>query len=316
MTQQPIPNFFIVGAPKCGTTALFHYLSAHPDVFAPARKEFNYFCDDLHFNNVAGLFNYRDAADYLSHFTAWNGQKRIGEASVWYLYSMRAAANIHRFSPDAKIIVMIRNPAEMLYSLHSQLLETGDEDLVTFEAALNAEPDRKRRLRIPQTDQASAPIEGLWYTEVARFADQIERFQKVFGADAVKVVVYDDFKVDTAATYRGVLDFLDIHPEHRPDFRVVNPNRAIKNERLWRFMKFGPPALRQAWRRTIPAPMRGRILRWMNQRNLVEQKRPDMHEETRERLRKTFTPEVERLSKMLGRDLMGWVETSDGKLMR
>ena len=152
MTNPPVPNFFIVGAPKCGTTALFQYLSTHPDVFAPQRKEFNYFCDDLHFNNVAGLFHYRDTADYLSHFAGWEGQKRIGEASVWYLYSMRAAANIHRFSPDARIIVMIRNPAEMLHSLHSQLLENGDEDIVAFEAALSAEEDRKRGLRTPRTD--------------------------------------------------------------------------------------------------------------------------------------------------------------------
>ena len=94
MSRQVKPNFFIVGAPKCGTTAMFSYLSRHPEIFVSQRKEFNYFCDDLTFRNAAGLFRYTGIDDYLAHFSGWNGQKRIGEASVWYLYSSRAAENI------------------------------------------------------------------------------------------------------------------------------------------------------------------------------------------------------------------------------
>ena len=310
MTKQPIPNFFIVGAPKCGTTALANYLADHPEVYI-GPKELHFFGEDLVFRRP---IRYRSAPEYLGIFR--NRKEKIcGDASVWYLYSSTASEEIYRFNKNAKILAMVRNPIEFLHSQHSQLVENGDEDILSFESALAAEPARKNGVGLPDT-VAPGPVQALFYMETTKFSEQLERYFTRFPREQIHIVVYDDFKADTAATYRGVLDFLEIHPEHRPEFRVVNPNRAVKNERLWRFMKFGPPALRQTWRRTVPAPVRGRILRWINQRNLVEQKRPDMHEETRDRLRKAFTPEVERLSKMLGRDLMGWVETRDGTLPR
>lgn len=314
MSDQPKPNFFIVGAPKCGTTALFDYLSQHPDVFVPSRKEFNYFCDDLTFNNGTDLYRFASLSEYLQHFAGWTCEKRIGEASVWYLLSRTAAANVSRFSPDARILIMIRNPVEMLYSLHSQLVKTGDEDIIDFEDALSAEQDRMRGSRIPKTDRSSSPVQGLQYTKVGMYSPQIIRYIEEFGAGGVKVIVYDDFRDSTLNTYLEVLEFLGLENTHTPKFSVVNANRAVKNEQLWRFIKFGPHSVRRVWRATLPAPVRGRILRWVNERNMIERPRQPMQPETRVYLQGVFKPEVERLSALLDRDLMPWVESANGRL--
>ncbi|MGH7858384.1 MAG: sulfotransferase, partial [Candidatus Binatia bacterium] len=119
-----IPDFFIVGAPKCGTTAMNDYLAQHPDVFVPARKEMHFFGCDLVFT-IPRIT--RD--EYLQAFANWRGQKRIAEASVWYLYSRTAVREIREFSPAARILVMLRQPVDMMYSLHSQRIYNGTEDL-------------------------------------------------------------------------------------------------------------------------------------------------------------------------------------------
>src|SRR5580704_895448 len=108
------PDFFVVGAPKSGTTAISNYLSKHPDIFM-ARKEMHHFGGDLRFGRQ---FYRRDTREYLSEFNSRRDQSRAGEASVWYLFSHQAASEIKSFNPDARIIVLLREPVEMLYSLY------------------------------------------------------------------------------------------------------------------------------------------------------------------------------------------------------
>src|SRR5580692_5743985 len=107
------PNFFIVGAPKCGTTALNHYLSAHPEIFM-AKKEMHHFGADLKFGSQ---FFRRDRDEYLAEFAEGHGRKGVGETSVWYLFSREAAAELKAFNPEARVIIMLREPVEMVQSL-------------------------------------------------------------------------------------------------------------------------------------------------------------------------------------------------------
>src|SRR5882672_1680365 len=111
------PDCFIVGAPRCGTTAMYTYLGQHPEIFMSARKEPHFFGTDLSSPALV-----RDEQQYLSLFAKAQNEKRAGEASVFYLYSQRAAREIHAFCPSARIIIMLRNPVEMMYSLHSRHL--------------------------------------------------------------------------------------------------------------------------------------------------------------------------------------------------
>ncbi len=132
------PDVFIVGAPKCGTSAMAHYLAGHPEIFM-ARKEMHFFGSDLRFGTQ---FYRRDQAAYLEEYKSWNGQTHAAEASVWYLFSKRAAEEIHAFNPEARIIILLREPAEMLYSLYYQFRFDGNEYLPSFEEALRAEGER------------------------------------------------------------------------------------------------------------------------------------------------------------------------------
>src|SRR5271170_7433051 len=141
------PDCFLVGAPKCGTTAMADYLAAHPDVFM-AKKEMHVFGRDLHFG---AHFYRRDLAAYEQEFSQRATQRVAGEASVWYLLSTQAASELKAFNPDARIVIMLREPVEVLYSLYYQFLCDGNEHLPTFEEALVAEDDRAAGRRIARS---------------------------------------------------------------------------------------------------------------------------------------------------------------------
>ncbi|NJL34400.1 MAG: sulfotransferase domain-containing protein [Chloroflexaceae bacterium] len=132
------PDFFIVGAPKCGTTAMTDYLNQHPDVFVPVVKEPDFFGSDL-----TGRRYTTNLHTYLALFEPGRG-KLCGEGSTAYIISKQAAQEIYNFNPEAKIIIMIRNPVDMLYSLHNQVVYTGDESIHDFALALAAEPNASR----------------------------------------------------------------------------------------------------------------------------------------------------------------------------
>lgn len=295
------PDFFIVGAPKCGTTALDFYLKQHPEIYM-APKELHYFGADLIFRCP---IKSRQGSNYFEFFSGIKEQW-AGETSVWYLYSKTAAEQIHAFNQNSKIIVILRNPIDFLYSLYYQLRWNGDEPLETFESALEAEQSRRQGYNLRNTT-AHGPRQALYYIDTVRFTDQLWRYLKIFGKENVLVILYDDFSENTAAVYWNVLNFLGVSSEFQPQFDVVNGNKIIKNEALWRFIKFGPAWLRAAWRTTLPGPARGQILRTINKINTKSAPRPPMRHETRVYLEKVLTPEVESLSKLLGRDLMHWV---------
>src|SRR5438093_448879 len=141
---RPRPDFFIVGAPKCGTTAMYAYLRQHPQIFMPFHKEPLFFGSDL-----TTRYGRMSLEEYLALFADASRGQRIGEASAWYLYSATAAAEIKAFAPDAQIVVMLRDPVEVMRAQHSQLLFNMQETLTSFAEALAAEADRRAGRRLP-----------------------------------------------------------------------------------------------------------------------------------------------------------------------
>ena len=162
------PDLFIVGAPKCGTTALNEYLRAHPDIYIPLVKELHFFGQDLTFRFTPRI----SEREYLQLFVPGRAASRLGEASVRYLQSRTAAREIRAFSPTAHIIAMLRNPVDMMHAMHSELCFSGMEDILSFEAALDAEEARMRGERIPPGTNVP---EMLYYRTSARFTEQLER---------------------------------------------------------------------------------------------------------------------------------------------
>ena len=304
--RRAAPNLFLVGAAKCGTTAMASYLGQHPEIFFSNPKEPIYFGRDL-----AHAWRLEDSSAYLDLFARAEGARWVGEGTVWYLYSQRAAEEIKSFSPHAKIIVMLRNPIDVIYSLHGQFLFSGNEDRGSFERALEAEPLRRNGKAIPRAAHFPA---GLLYSEVVRYSEQIQRFADVFGRENIAVVIYDDFAKAPQESYRRVLDFLDVSTDHEPEYAVVNSARVIRSVPLHRWL-IKPPV--DLWNpsRLLPPGRLAHGLQWRAQTlrsrlydmNLQQRRRPPMRPETRDGLKRRLRPEVETLSRMLDRDLTSWV---------
>ena len=280
------------------------YLAAHPEIYM-ARKEMHFFGSDLRFGPH---FFRRDLAAYLAEFEAWKGQPRAGEASVWYLFSTRAAAEIKAFSPQARIIVMLREPVEMLYSLYYYFHFDGNEPLPTFEQALAAETERSRGGRLGRQTYFA---QGLAYRQVVRYTEQVRRYFEAFGRQRVLVILYDDFAADVAAAYRQTLDFLGVDSKgSNPGFRVVNAAKRVRSPALRAAL--GDPVVRStvlALRPWLPRALFAalqRIEARLRQSNARVERRPPLDPELRARLRRDFAPEVGRLSELLGRDLSRW----------
>jgi hypothetical protein len=270
-----------------------------------ARKEMHFFGADLRFGPQ---FYRRNQAAYLAEFDGWNGQTCAGEASVWYLFSRQAAAEIKAFSPEARILILLRNPVAMLYSLYHQFLGDGNEHLPTFGEALAAEADRSAGRQLAR--QAYFP-QGLVYREAARYTEQVRRYFEVFGRERVRVMTHDDFVADTPGVYRDTLDFLGLKSSGiKVDFSVVNSNQSARSHRLGAILN--DPLVRGtaiSLRSRLPEPVfafmqkLGSRLCDLNKRSA---KRPPLAPELEQSLRQEFAPEVERLSALLQRDLTHW----------
>lgn len=292
------PDFFIVGAPKCGTTALNDYLKLHPEIFIPEKKESHFFGTD-----ITSPFYMRDEEQYRALFSEARDEKRVGESSVWYLYSTRAAREIKDFCPEARIIIMLRNPVDMLHSLHSQFLYIGTEDMKDLEAALEAEENRKKGLHLPKAAHA---VKTLFYRDVAKYTQQVQRYLHVFGRESVHIIIYDDFKKDTGLVYRETLRFLGVSEGFCPEFKIINANKTVRSKTLLRILTDQPASLRLLARILVPCPLRPAVVQVLQRLNIQYIPRSPMDPDLRRRLQKEFAPEVEQLSDLLGRDLTHW----------
>jgi len=289
------PDFFIVGAPRCGTTALFGYLEQHPDIRLASLKEPHFFGSDT-------LYARRPTLDeYLNLFPATASEKRIGEASTSYLLSKNAATEIRAFCPTARIIAMIRDPVETMYSVHSMLLYYCNEDIIDFAEALGAEDDRLKGRRIPANAHI---IDYLFYRRSVRFSDQIQRYFDAFGRERVKVVVFDDFRASTQTVYREVLEFLGVDIEFKPSFQVVNHNRAARS--LWLQRLVLDRRTMNLRRKIRPRSLDHFVFGNLRRVNTSSKPRAPMDPALRRTLQHELAPEVERLSILLDRDLTMW----------
>ena len=306
------PNFFIVGAPKCGTTSLHEYLQRHPDVFMPFFKEPHFFGSDL----VGSRFRqFRGKPDrYLKLFRDALGEKRIGESSPWYLASGRAAEEIHGYDPAAKIIIMLRNPIDMMYSMWSQFRYSGNEQIESFEEALAAEADRRARRRIRR---AAHCITGLYYREMARFAEQVPRYFDRFGRENVLVIIFDDFRADTPVTFRAVVDFLEVDSNYNITFDVRNPNKEVRLEWLQKLIVGSGFSLmllkdRLTYLATthalVPYAYRTRAVQGVIAVYTKYERRSPLTTELRQRLASELESEIDALSALLDRDLSHWYQ--------
>jgi hypothetical protein len=302
------PNFFIVGAPKSGTTALAAYLAEHERVFFSTPKEPDYFA--RHFwipEAYRNVPSYRNSLDhYLTLFDDVDPQQHlaIGEGSVAYLSSRRSLAEIADFQPSAQIIVMLRNPVDMVYSLHAELALHLLEDVEDFETAWRLQDVRARGERIPK---GAEKRNALMYGEIGQLGTQLATVLELFPRDRVHWIFFEDFVSDTRGTYRRVLDFLEIPDDGRDAFPVINPNQRIRPGRLLRFLK-EIQRLRTAserLKRLVGVDSWG-IVAALQKRSATTVKREPLSPAFRNELTQHFAEDVQKLEALTGRELVAW----------
>lgn len=297
------PGFFILGAPKCGTTALSEYLRRHERVFVSTPKEPHYFSDDFDYYYAPGR---RSLEHYLGLFEEAGPQHlAVGEASVWYLYSATAARNIMAFDPSARVIVMVRNPVELVPSLHSQMRYMLDEREPDVEAAWRLQPARRRGEGLPATVRVPAFLQ---YGEAAKLGAQLGRVYEHVPAGQVKVLVFDDLRADAGAVYRETLAFLGVPDDGRAEFPRVNENKVHQSAVVARLTQRPPAPLVAVARgvKRVSGVRRLGVLDRVRRSNRQVARRPEISPRFAAELRDHFRDDVRELGELIGRDLSAW----------
>ena len=297
------PDFFLIGAPKCGTTALSEYLRGHPKIFFSVPKEPHYYCTD--FSEKFRILTSED--EYAACFRgADEGHLAVGEGSVWYLFSDVAVANILAEHPRARFIVMVRNPLDMVCSFHVQAVFSRDETVEDFETAWRMQDERALGRGIPPSCREPR---WLQYRKIAALGSQVDRLLRGVPREQVKVIVFDDFVRDAGSVYCEVLSFLGVPSDSRDTFPQINESRAHRSTLLGNFLQRPP-------RRLVALALRARdalgierlgVLDYLTRANTLRARPQLLSAQMRKELVTVFREDVLLLSRLIGRDLTHWL---------
>lgn len=287
-----LPNFFIVGAPKAGTTSLYYYLDEHPEIFMCPIKEPNYFS---HKEIVEQNLYYEEKGvenkgQYENLFKCVTLEKAIGEASVSYLFYKNTPLRIQKEVPEAKIIIILRNPADRAFShfLMDQrlgLVKLSFDDIV-----------------FKKTNHLMANLYYQQFIELGFYHDQVERYFDCFGTKKVKVLLTEDLKIDLTKVVLDVYDFLGIEDKSLPNLDKKHnvyrkpKNRVVKN-------LYSSKKIRTLAKKIIP----DQLLSTVKNYALVQDKKPELSNDIRVHLNTLFHEDIISTSKLIKRDLTFWL---------
>lgn len=302
--KKPNINLFIVGAAKSGTTSLYNYLAQHPDVFFPNVKEPNFYADAEAHNPSAyvkpkkGKFYHnkiiKDPAVYFSLFEEVKNQAVVADSSPSYLWDKKTAARIYKDFPEAKIVMLLRNPVQRAFSQFLMDLKDGNQTEENFKQAL---------LNDANTQPKTWGIAHL-YTEIGLYHDQVKQYLDTFGNQQVKVVIYEDFIKDTAKHLKDICTFLNIDTSYIAtiDYNKVYNPYVVPKGKLSKFIltyknKFGLLKL------LVPKF----IKEYLNNEMLFKQeKKPKMQPSDKAYLNSVFAPDILKLEHLLQKDIKHW----------
>lgn len=315
----PANAAFIVGAPRCGTTSIARYLKRHPQVCFSIVKEPHFFAiEDLRALDDDALKE-TIARDYLDRFfPEREGFPLIAEGSVTSLYVPERLEPVLKVWPDARFIIAVRNPLEMIPSLHQRLFYNGDEDVKDFARAWALVPERRQGRKVPRR---CADPRWLDYWEGGRLGKYVGAFVRRLGRDRCFISVFDDYVADPANQYHRLLDFLDLGDDGRTEFTRHRESRGVRSATLQRLLQRPPRAAvsllgSEHYKLRIGAKtgklgksartvlgLRKRLLDW----NKAPAPKVELQPALRDEMRAMYRDDVAELSDLLGRDLNHWL---------
>jgi len=300
-----LPDTFLIGAPKSGTTALASWLAAHPQVCFSSRKEPGFFARD--FQPHADAQAHFDPERYRALFAPEPQHRVIAEGSTNYLLSNDAVPAILAFNPQARFIVSLRNPLELAPALHMQQRYMLNEDQADFADAWRLQAQRARGEQIPA---GCRQPRFLQYAAFARTGEQIERLLKLVPGNSVHIIRFDALRTDPGAVYRETLAFLGLDDDGRKDFPVVNGAHRRRYPALARLLLNPPTALRAPlWRlRKILRSARLPLVEALRERQRQDMVREPLSPVMRTELADHFAVDIRLLERLLGWDLSDWLQ--------
>ncbi|HEX4466046.1 MAG TPA: sulfotransferase [Solirubrobacteraceae bacterium] len=302
-----MPDFFVIGHPKCGTTALHGMLAKHPQIFV-GDKEPRYFATELYERDIPRPGGSPQTPEqYMAWFARARPEQKIGDISPAYLWSKSAAPMIAEASPEAKLIGIFREPASYLASMHRQWLKVYAESEIDFEKALALEDSRREGRNIPAD---TFWPRSLLYSEHVRYVEQLRRYDAHFSPEQKLVLIYDDYRNDNEATLSKILDFIGVEPQPVVNVHEANPSVQLRSRRgndIVRRLLIPSGPVSRTLKKTIttltPLRVRRKTLRTVRKNLLFGDVTPPS-EQFMTDLRRRLKPEVVALSEYLDRDLV------------
>lgn len=288
------PNFFIVGAPKCGTTTVADWLRKHPEVFIPMQKEPHHFNKDHKFNV------YESYNDYISLFQTAKGAKAIGEASVWYLYSEVAIKEIEKTFPDSKYIVCLRSPVQMAHSLYWEQVFATNEDVKSFSEAWTLSDKRADGERVVRHCREPKHLD---YKRACMLGFQVGRLLEAVSRDRVLFVFLEDLSAHPNNVYEELISFLDVSTHALESYQPSNSFKKVR----WRPVKLIVRYL-GFLRQFLPIKKSFGILNFLNASNKKQSSKPVIDSQLESAMKIFFKDDVHKLASLTGRRLDSWLE--------
>lgn len=291
-----LPNFFIVGAPKAGTTSLYHYLDGHPDIYMSNPKEVNFFSSEeierqkLYYKD----FKVLSLEGYGKLFFQANGRKAIGEASVSYLFYREVPLKIKKLVPDAKIIILLRDPAERAFSHYLMDLRLGYTDLDFYDIVFRSPQNRGRKI---ETFYQQYVELGFYYGQVGRYIDE-------FGASNVKVILSEELRENGPEVIRDLYVFLGVDESFQPDVATEHNSFTMPRNGFVKLFYTSDP-VRKVFRSALPEKLQSFF-----RKNLFTGIQPNMSDKVKTHLRALYRNDLEKLEKLIGCDLRKWYDDS------
>ena len=291
------PSFFVAGVGRSGSSSLYHSLQEHPEIYMSPMKEPNFFHWDGETHRHEGPIDamiYRNAIkswdEYRALFADIRDEKVSGEATPSYLYNPKVPERIHRRCPGAKVVVILRDPADRAFSQYQLMLQLEREEL-SFEQALDAESERREKNWGP----------SYHYCAQGFYSQQIRHWQSILGSDALHCVLFDDLKLEPKAVLRDVYAFLGVDPAFEPHTGRVH-NASYKPRRAWLHQILtGDNALKRAAKLVVPDSLRKDLWWKLHARN--KDRGPELLPATRLRLIELYREDISSLQELIGREL-------------
>ncbi len=299
-SKSPLPNFFIVGAAKAGTSTLWQYLNAHHQVFMPEDELFK---EPRYFNNPK---RFKSFQHYLNLFKDANANHlRIGEASTAYLSCQECPEKIKSYATehqlDVKILIMLRNPADRAYSLYNWMVQDGYEYSATFEKALARE--KRRKVKSSKFWEPNN-LSNYLYFDSGCYSAQVQRYISSFGSSNVYVAIFEEFVKDPEQHLQQIYTLLGLDANIEVDVsQVFNPSYQVK-----------APFIQFSLRKLTKILTKARLLKYdsKDKRDRImnfgftKNKPPKLDRGLRQALLQRYQLDIKRLEKILGRSMDIW----------